>query len=114
MQPSTPRRVLVAVVTGPVGDRIQSWRERYDARHAGRRPPHLTVGSRPPEAPLEVLERQVRRAFLEPVPVRLGSAFYLAHPGSPLVVSVHATEGLDAARQRLFDGTYVQMGGRHE
>jgi hypothetical protein len=114
MQPSTPRRVLVAVVTGPVGDRIQAWRLRHDATHAARLPPHLTICYRPPEAPLELLERQVRHAFLEPVPVRLGSAFYLAHPESPLVVSVHGTEGLDAARHRLFDGTYVQMGGRHE
>jgi hypothetical protein len=87
---------------------------RHDTKHAARLPPHLTVCYRPPEAPLELLEQQVRYAFDQPVPVRLGSAFYLQHPESPLVVSVHATEILDAARQRLFDGTYVQMGGRHE
>jgi hypothetical protein len=30
------------------------------------------------------------------------------------VVSVHETRVLDEARQRLFDGTHIQMGGRHE
>ena len=114
MQPAAPRRALVAVVTGPLGERIQAWRERHDSRHAVRLPPHLTVCYRPPEASLSAIECQVRHAFAESIPVRLGACFYLAHPESPLVVSVNDTEQLDAARQRLFDGTYVQMGGRHE
>jgi hypothetical protein len=38
----------------------------------------------------------------------------LGHPEAPLAVSLHDTERLDRARQRLFDGTYIQMGGRHE
>jgi 2'-5' RNA ligase superfamily protein len=114
MQPAGPRRVLVAVVTGPLGDQIQAWRERYDARHAARLPPHLTVCYRPPDAPLTDLEAQVRHAFDEPVPVRLGTVFVLGHPEAPLAVSVHETDALEAARRRLFDGTRVQMGGRHE
>jgi 2'-5' RNA ligase superfamily len=114
MQPPAPRRVLVAVVTGSLGEQIQAWRERRDARHAARLPPHLTVCYRPPEAPLARIEAQVRHAFADAIKVRLGNVFYLPHPESPLVVSVHDTEQLDTARQRLFDGTHMQMGGRHE
>ncbi len=114
MQPATPRRVLVAVVTGEVGERIQAWRERHDAKQAARLPPHLTVCYRPPDGPLDELEAQVRHAFGSPVRVRLGSVFVLAHVEAPLAVSVHGTDELDQARQRLFDGTYIQMGGRHE
>jgi hypothetical protein len=115
MQPAAPRRVLVAVVSGPLGDHIQAWRERHDSRHAARLPPHLTVCYRPPvDAPLQSIQLQVCHAFREAIQVRLGPAFYLPHPESPLVVSVHETSALDAARQRLFDGRHVQMGGRHE
>ncbi|MBV9132391.1 MAG: 2'-5' RNA ligase family protein [Chloroflexi bacterium] len=114
MQPPGPRRVLVAVVTGPEGDLIQAWRERYDTKQAARLPPHLTVCYRPPDAPLNDLEAQVRHAFDEPVQVRLGPVFVLGHTEAPLAVGVHETDALDAARRRLFDGTYVQMGGRHE
>src|SRR5438874_3142696 len=114
MQPPTPRRVLVAVVAGDVGARIQAWRELHDAKHAARLPPHLTVCYRPPEAPLEDIEAQVRHAFISPVTVRLGAVFVLAHTEAPLAVSVHETAALDAARLRLFDGTHTQMGGRHE
>jgi hypothetical protein len=107
--------VLVAVVTGPSGAQIQAWRERHDTKHAARLPPHLTVCYRPPsDASIEAIESQVRHAFPAAVPVRLGSVFYLPHPESPLVVSVHEAEHLDAARVRLFDGMHVQMGGRHE
>ncbi len=114
MQPSLPRRVLVAVVPGDVGDQIQAWREKYDTRQAARLPPHLTVCYRPPHEPLDALEAQVRHAFARPVPVRLGSMFVLGHPEAPLAVSLHETQQLDRARQRLFDGRYVEMGGRHE
>ena len=114
MQPAVPRRVLVAVVPGDLGERIQAWRERYDARQAARLPPHLTVCYRPPEAPFEAVAAQVRHAFVAPVPVRLGAVFVLGHPEAPLAVSLHETEPLDLARRRLFDGTHTQMGGRHE
>jgi hypothetical protein len=106
--------VLVAVVPGECGASIQAWRERHDARQATRLPPHLTVCYRPPQGPLEAIEAQVRHAFAGPVPVRLGAVFVLGHPEAPLAVSLHDTAQLDRARQRLFDGTHVQMGGRHE
>ncbi|MBV9580982.1 MAG: 2'-5' RNA ligase family protein [Chloroflexi bacterium] len=114
MQPPVPRRVLVAVVPGDLGAQIQAWRERHDARQATRLPPHLTVCYRPPTVPLEDIEAQVRHAFVAPVPVRLGPVFVLGHPEAPLAVSVHDTQQLDLARERLFDGTHMQMGGRHE
>jgi hypothetical protein len=115
METAVGRRVLVAVVAGTLGDQIQAWRERYDARQAARLPPHLTVCYRPPaEADLGLIEAQVRYAFAAPVTVRLGGVFVLAHSEAPLAVSVHDTAQLDAARQRLFDGTHVQMAGRHE
>jgi hypothetical protein len=104
----------VAVVPGEAGAHIQAWRERHDPKQARRLPPHLTVCYRTPEALLDRLEAQVRHAFSTPITVRLGAVFVLAHPEAPLAVSVHDTSALDAARVRLFDGTCVQMGGRHE
>jgi hypothetical protein len=114
MQPSPPRRVLVAVVPSELGERIQAWRQRHDANQAARLPPHLTVCYRPPDAPLQLLEAQVRYAFPTPIEVRLGPVFVLAHPEAPLAVQILETAQLDQARRRLFDGTFVQMGGRHE
>lgn len=116
MQPpaTNPRRVVVAVVSGAPGQQIQAWRERHDPKQAARLPPHLTLCYRPPEAPLEQLEAQIRHAFPTPVQVRLGPVFVLAHLEQPLAVGIHETEELDDARRRLFDGTFVQMGGRHE
>ena len=111
--PPVPRRVLVVTVRGDLGDRIQAWRERYDPKHAARLPPHLTVCYRPPaEAPLEVVEAQVRHAFREPLAVRLGEVFVLAHREAPLAVQVLDTDALDESRRRLFDGSHLQMGGR--
>jgi hypothetical protein len=114
METPARRRVLVAIVRGAAGDRIQAWRARYDPKQAARLPPHLTVCYRPPDAPLSDLEAQVRHGFPRAVCVRLGSVFVLAHAEQPLAVSIHQTEELELARQRLFDGAYVQMGGRHE
>src|SRR5579859_2118239 len=112
MEPARGRRVLVAVVGGASGDQIQAWREKYDSKHAARLPPHLTVCYRPPEAPLDALEAQVRHGFPGPVRVRLSGVFVLAHREAPLAVQVLETEGLDDARRRLFDGTHAEMGGR--
>src|SRR5437762_3074431 len=114
-QPILPRRVLVATVRGELGDRIQTWRERYDPKHAARLPPHLTLCYRPPvDATLDAVEAQVRHAFQSPVPVRLGPVFVLQHREAPLAVSVENTLALDASRKRLFDATHVAMGGREE
>src|SRR3981081_1768368 len=108
------RRVLVVPVRGELGACIQAWRERRDPKHAQRLPPHLTVCYRPPHAPLEALEAQVRHGFPRPVQVRLCGVFVLPHREAPLAVQVLETEELDAARRRLFDGSVVQMGGRDE
>src|SRR5262245_30543571 len=109
-----PRRVLVVPVRGTLGERIQAWRERHDAKQAVRLPPHLTVCYWPPHEPLEAITAQVRHAFRKPVQVRLGGVFVLAHREAPLAVEVLETDALDAARHRLFDATHVEMGGRHE
>ena len=114
METPPGRRVLVAVVTGEPGARIQAWREKYDAKHARRLPPHLTVCYRPPSAPLDALEAQVRHGFPSPVQVRLGPVFVLAHREAPLAVQVLETSALDDARRRLFDCTHAEMGGRNE
>jgi hypothetical protein len=114
METPPGRRVLVAVVTGQLGARIQAWREEYDPKHAARLPPHLTVCYRPPDAPLAALEAQVRLGFPQPVDVRLGPVFVLAHREAPLAVGVLETAALDAARRRLFDCTHAEMGGRDE
>ena len=66
------RRVLVAVVTGEVGRRIQAWRERYDAAQAARLPPHATLCYWADVEPDAALEAQVRHAFPGPLAVRLG------------------------------------------
>jgi hypothetical protein len=110
--PPPPRRVLVANVTGELGARIQAWRERHDLKQAWRLPPHLTVCYRPPSANPDEIEAQVRHAFPTPIQVRLGPVGELAHREIPMIVTVHDTAELDRARERLFDGTYVQMGGR--
>ena len=106
--------MLVAVVGGEPGARIQAWREKYDAKHAARLPPHLTLCYRPPDAPLAALEAQVRHGFPAPVQVRLGPVFVLAHREAPMAVSVLETAALDDARRRLFDCTHSEMGGRNE
>ena len=104
----------MAVVDGEAGRQIQAWRERHDPKQAARLPPHLTVCYRPPDAPLEILEAQIRHAFTAPAQVRLGPLFVLAHAEAPMAVGIHDTADLDVVRQRLFDGTHVQMGGRDE
>src|SRR5216683_1641381 len=114
MEKPPGRRVLVAVVPGQLGAHIQAWREKYDAKHAARLPPHLTVCYRPPDAPLASLEAQVRHGFPEPVQVRLGPVFVLAHREAPMAVQVLETAALDDARRRLFDCTHAEMGGRND
>jgi hypothetical protein len=103
------RRVLVAVVTGTVGARIQSWRERHDPDQARRLPPHTTLCYWPPTVEPEVLERQVRHAFDRPVTVRLGSVHEFGNADHTFYVEVLDTADLDAARVRLYDGAYLEL-----
>jgi len=112
--PESPRRVLVVVVAGDMGVRIQTWREAHDARRAQLLPPHMTLCYRAPHAPLELIEAQVRYAFPQPVVVRLGGVTELPNRDRTLVVEVQAAADLDQARRRLFDATHTAMGGYRE
>jgi hypothetical protein len=109
-----PRRVLVTVVAGAFGERIQKWREAHDAWRSKLLPPHLTLCYRPPHAPLELIEAQVRYALPRPVTVRLGGVTALPNRDQTLVVEILDAADLDTARRRLFDATHVEMGGYRE
>ncbi len=109
-----PRRVLVAIVPGEAGARIQQWREEHDPWRARLLPPHLTLCYRPPHAPLSDIQAQVRHAFPSPVRVMLGDVGQLPNRDGTLVVLIREAEQLDEARRRLFDGTHVEMGGYRE
>jgi hypothetical protein len=108
------RRVLVAVVPGAAGERIQAWRAAHDAWRSRLLPPHLTLCYRPPHAPLGDIAAQVRYAFPGPLAVRLGGVAELPNRDRTLVVEVLDAAELDAARRRLFDATYAEMGGYRE
>jgi 2'-5' RNA ligase len=105
------RRVLVAPVDGELGERIQAWRLRHDPRYAAVMAPHLTLCYQPPRATCELIEAQVRHAFRAPLSVRLGAFGELGNRDCTLCLLVLETAELDAARARLFDGTYVQFEG---
>jgi 2'-5' RNA ligase len=105
------RRVLVAPIDGALGARIQAWRMIHDPRYAAVMPPHLTLCYQPPAAPVALIEAQVRHALPEPVPIRLGRFGELGNRDCTLCLAVLDTAALDAARARLFDGTYVQFEG---
>ena len=106
------RRVLVAVVTGEVGARIQAWRERHDPEQARRLPSHVTLCYWAPVVEPELLERQVRHAFDRPVAVRLGSVHEFGNQDHTFYVEVLDTAPLDEARSRLYDGTFLELPGR--
>jgi len=110
-----PKRVLVAVVRGSAGARIQAWRELHDTWRARLLPPHLTLCYKPPPVPFEQIAAQVRHAFPGgSVQVRLGGVAQLPNKDGTLVVEVLETTELDQARRRLFDCTHVEMGGYRE
>jgi hypothetical protein len=100
------RRVLVAVVTGEVGERIQAWREEFDTEQARRLPPHATLAYQAAVDPAdeERFDAQIRHAFPSPIPVRLGEVREFDNADRTFFVEVQDTEALDAARVRLFDG----------
>ena len=106
------RRVLVAVVTGAAGARIQAWRQEYDPAQARRLPPHTTLCYWAPTVEPELLERQVRRAFDRPVAVRLGGVHEFDNDERTFYVEVLETAALDAARVRLYDGAHLALPGR--
>jgi hypothetical protein len=110
---STPspqgRRILVAVVTGDAGERIQAWRLKNDPKEAARLPPHATLCYWAPHLEPEALERQVRHAFREPVLVRLGEVRLGDNDQGTFYVEVPDAAPLDAALSRLYDGAFVEM-----
>jgi 2'-5' RNA ligase len=109
-----PRRVLVTVVDGAIGERIQVWREAHDAFRARLLPPHLTLCYRPPLAELDLIEAQVRHAFRAPIGVHIGGVAQLPNRDGTLVVRIEEAAELDDARRRLFDATHIAMGTMRE
>ena len=108
---STPspdgRRILVAVVTGDAGDRIQAWRETHDPEQAKRLPPHATLCYWAPEAEVDALEKQVRHAFPSSFDVCLGEVRKGTNDQETLYVEVLDREPLDRALACLYDGKHV-------
>ncbi len=110
------RGILLAIVTGEVGARIQRWREARDPDQAKRYPPHATVCYWVPEhldaGGLDALDAQVRHAFPEPVEVTLGGPRIFENEGRTMYVEVRNHHALDVARERLTDGTHLDLPGR--
>jgi len=105
------RRVLIAAVTGEVGDRIQAWRLAHDPVQARRLPPHATLCYWAPTVAPELLGAQVSHAFAAPVVVRLGGVREFANRERTLYVEVREPTALDAARARLYDGSHLALPG---
>ncbi len=103
------RRVLVAVVTGELGARIQAWRQHHDPEQARRLPPHATLCYWAPVVEPDLLERQVRHAFDRPIAARLGGVHEFDNRDNTFYVRVEDTAELDAARLRLYDGTHLEL-----
>ncbi len=103
------RRILIAVVTGAVGDEIQRWRETHDPEQARRIPPHTTLCYWAPETDPALLGAQVRHAFPAPIPVRLGAVQTFGNRDQTRYLPVLDTVDLDAARVRLYDGTHLEL-----
>jgi hypothetical protein len=103
------RRILVAEVTGAAGEAIQAWRLQHDPEQARRLPPHATLCYWAPDADLATLEQQIRHAFPEAVPVRLGPVREFDNDQHTFYVQVADSAALDEARERLYDGRHVTL-----
>lgn len=109
------RRVLVAVVGGPLGEAIQTWRETHDPKQARRLPPHATLCYwAPQEDQADALERQIRHAFPTPVQVTLGGVHEFTNRDGTFFIEVSDTGALNAARARLYDGTFCPLDGQQD
>jgi hypothetical protein len=108
------RRILVAVVTDSAGAIIQAWREKHDSAQARRLPPHTTLCYWAPPAESPLLERQVRHAFADAVQVTLGRIREFENEEETFYVEVLDTNGLNRARKRLYDGTFLELPSRAE
>lgn len=105
------RRILIAPVTGSLGDRIQAWRQEHDPEQALRIPPHATLCYWVPAVDPAALEHQIRHAFDRPVSARLGKVHQFDNRDRTFYIEVLETGELDAARSRLYDGTHFQLPG---
>ncbi len=107
------RGILLAIVTGEVGERIQRWREAHDPDQAQRYPPHATLCYWVPEGldagGLDALDAQVRHAFPEPVEVTLGGPQIFENEGRTMFVEVRNHHALDEASERLMDGAHLDL-----
>lgn len=110
------RRVLVAVVTGAVGDAIQRWRRQHDPEQAQRLPPHATLCYWLPPGDAAALEPQIRHALPEQITVRLGPPATFANADQTIYLPVEQGKdrALDATRARLFDGRFVPLRRDHD
>lgn len=105
------RGILLAIVTGEAGERIQRWRQAHDAEQARRYPPHATLCYWVPDD-IDALDAQVRRAFPQPVEAALGGPHIFDNEGRTMYVEVLDHDALDLARERLTDGTHLDLPGR--
>ncbi len=103
------RRILVAEVTGAAAEAIQAWRLEHDPEQARRLPPHATLCYWAPDVEPDALEMQVRHAFPSAVCVDLGPVREFDNDQHTFYVEVHQSDGLDAARERLYDGSFVAL-----
>ena len=112
--PSPPgRRILVAVVTGAVGKKIQAWRRKHDPRQAERLPPHATLCYWAPVVEAEILEQQVRHAFPGRISVSLGGVLVGDNDQETFYVEVLDSRALEKAHARLYDGAHVALPHRN-
>ena len=103
------RRILVAVVTGEAGERIQAWRLEHDREQAERLPPHTTLCYWAPVASPASIEMQLKHAFAEPVTVYLGGVREFDNDQHTFYVQVERADALNEARRRFYDGTHLTL-----
>jgi hypothetical protein len=103
------RRILIAIVTGEVGQKIQEWRAVHDPEEAVRIPPHTTLCYWAPTVEPDLLEQQIRHAFPAPLTVRLGEVHEFENREKTFFIEVQEAEQLDAAREVLYDASIVEL-----
>ena len=108
------RRVLVAIVTGDPGDRIQRWRLDHDPAQAHRIPPHTTLCYWVPGISMADLGAQVQHAFSRPATAWLGGVREFANDQHTFYVEVSRHSAVDEARTRLYDRTHTELPGHAE
>lgn len=108
------RRVLVALVTGELGRRIQEWRLRNDPVQAERIPPHATLCYWVPDLAEAELGAQVVHAFPAGISVLLNNAAFFESGEQSMYLPIVESVALDEARRRLYDRTACDLGQQGE